>query len=185
MAKRKPLTKKIRFEVFKRDKFTCQYCGSSAPDVILEVDHIKPVASGGTNDLINLITSCKDCNRGKGKVRLDDSQEVQKQSEAIKELAERREQIELMVKWREELVDYEKKLAERLSDYIASKTDYESTEAGLRYLRKEIKEFSFTEVMEAIDISFDYYYSGTSESWEKAFWKIGGICYNRRRQQDA
>ena len=40
MAERKPIGKKMRFEVFKRDKFTCQYCGRKAPDVILEVDHI-------------------------------------------------------------------------------------------------------------------------------------------------
>ena len=39
MAERKPLSKKIRFEVFKRDAFTCQYCGQMAPDVLLEVDH--------------------------------------------------------------------------------------------------------------------------------------------------
>ena len=54
--KRKSISKKNRFEVFKRDSFTCQYCGASAPDVLLEVDHIKPVASGGTNDILNLIT---------------------------------------------------------------------------------------------------------------------------------
>ena len=45
--KRKSITKSVRFEVFKRDGFKCQYCGASAPDVILEVDHIVPVAEGG------------------------------------------------------------------------------------------------------------------------------------------
>ncbi len=68
--KRKGLSKKLRFEVFKRDGFTCQYCGRSAPDVILEVDHIKSVKNGGDNDIMNLITSCFDCNRGKGKRKL-------------------------------------------------------------------------------------------------------------------
>lgn len=182
---RKPISKKIRFEVFKRDKFTCQYCGSSSPDVILEVDHTKPVADGGDNNIMNLITSCRDCNRGKGKVRLDDSQEVKKQKQAMKELADKREQVEMLIKWREELVGYENNLAEKAADYIGVKTDYECTDAGLRYLKKRIKEFTFNEVMEAIDIAFDYYYKGNQHSWEKAFWKIGGICYNRRRQQDA
>ena len=59
MAKRKTLSKKIRFEVFKRDSFTCQYCGRSAPDVILEVSGLNPVANGGDNDIMNLITSCR------------------------------------------------------------------------------------------------------------------------------
>lgn len=65
-TKRKPLSKKTRFEVFKRDSFTCQYCSAKPPKVPLEVDHIIPVKSGGTNDVENLITACFDCNRGKG-----------------------------------------------------------------------------------------------------------------------
>jgi 5-methylcytosine-specific restriction endonuclease McrA len=40
---RKTISKKTRFEVFKRDKFTCQFCGNEAPNVILEIDHLKPV----------------------------------------------------------------------------------------------------------------------------------------------
>ena len=48
--------KKTRFEVFKRDKFTCQYCGQSAPDVLLEVDHIKPRSKGGPDDIVNYDT---------------------------------------------------------------------------------------------------------------------------------
>lgn len=65
---RKPLPKKIRFRVFQRDNFTCQYCGRSAPKVELHVDHIRSVANGGDNDMDNLITSCVDCNLGKGKL---------------------------------------------------------------------------------------------------------------------
>ena len=44
--KRVPISKALRFEVFKRDSFTCQYCGRSAPEVVLEVDHIVPVSKG-------------------------------------------------------------------------------------------------------------------------------------------
>lgn len=60
------ISKKLRFEIFKRDNFTCQYCGRQTPDVILEVDHISPKAKGGDDDIQNLITSCFDCNHGKG-----------------------------------------------------------------------------------------------------------------------
>jgi hypothetical protein len=63
---RKSLSKKTRFEVFKRDGFRCQYCGATPPSVILHVDHIIPVAEGGQNDEGNLITSCDACNLGKG-----------------------------------------------------------------------------------------------------------------------
>lgn len=59
------LSKKIRFEVFKRDSFQCGYCGKTPPGVVLEVDHIHPKSKGGENDMDNLITACFDCNRGK------------------------------------------------------------------------------------------------------------------------
>jgi len=59
------LSKRRRFVIFHRDSFTCQYCGRRPPEVVLEVDHIHPRSKGGTNDEINLVTSCADCNRGK------------------------------------------------------------------------------------------------------------------------
>jgi CRISPR/Cas system Type II protein with McrA/HNH and RuvC-like nuclease domain len=62
---RKSLSKKIRFDVFKRDDFTCAYCGGKPPGSVLEIDHIEPVSKGGENDIDNLITACFDCNRGK------------------------------------------------------------------------------------------------------------------------
>ena len=71
METRKQLSKKIRFEVFKRDGFTCQYCGSTPPNSVLECDHINPVSKGGTNELYNLITACFDCNRGKSNNKLE------------------------------------------------------------------------------------------------------------------
>lgn len=66
MNKRKGMSRKFRFEILKRDNFTCQYCGRGAPQVVLEIDHIKPVILGGRNGRGNLLTACKDCNAGKG-----------------------------------------------------------------------------------------------------------------------
>lgn len=62
---RKAISKKKRFDIFKRDGFSCQYCGSTPPKVILQVDHIFPVSLGGDNHEDNLITSCQPCNLGK------------------------------------------------------------------------------------------------------------------------
>lgn len=67
---RKPLSNRTRFEVFKRDEFTCKYCGRKSPDIVLEVDHIVPVCEGGSDDPINLTTSCWECNSGKAGVPL-------------------------------------------------------------------------------------------------------------------
>lgn len=64
MAKRST-GKRERFEIFKRDLFTCQYCGARPPDVVLVVDHILALAAGGPNTTDNLITACEACNQGK------------------------------------------------------------------------------------------------------------------------
>ena len=66
---RKAISKTLRFEVFKRDGFICQYCGAKPPGAVLQADHINPVAKGGRNGIDNLVTSCQPCNLGKG-VRL-------------------------------------------------------------------------------------------------------------------
>lgn len=63
---RTSLPPKLRYNVFKRDKNRCQYCGRSPPAVELEVDHRVPISKGGTDEMSNLRTSCFDCNRGKG-----------------------------------------------------------------------------------------------------------------------
>lgn len=53
----------IRTRVFKRDDFTCAYCGKRGGN--LECDHIVPVSRGGTNHDENLTTACFKCNRSK------------------------------------------------------------------------------------------------------------------------
>ena len=59
------ISKRIRFEILKRDRFTCQYCGRQAPEVRLNLDHRVPIASGGKDEANNLIAACIDCNLGK------------------------------------------------------------------------------------------------------------------------
>lgn len=66
------LSRRTRFEVFKRDEFTCRYCGRTSPAVVLEIDHIVPRSEGGDDDPINLTTSCYECNRGKSDIPLNE-----------------------------------------------------------------------------------------------------------------
>lgn len=65
---------KLRFEVFKRDNFTCRYCGRNPSDhgVSLHCDHIYPKAKGGAWVLENLVTACMECNLGKSDTLLDE-----------------------------------------------------------------------------------------------------------------
>ncbi len=52
-----------RNNIFKRDNFTCQYCGSKEH---LTLDHVIPRSKGGGTNWKNLITACKYCNAKKG-----------------------------------------------------------------------------------------------------------------------
>ena len=55
----------VRQAILKRDGYKCVLCGNTAKRTILEVDHIKPICRGGTNDPDNLRTLCHGCNIGK------------------------------------------------------------------------------------------------------------------------
>ncbi len=64
-AQRKGLPDQLRWQVIARDAFTCCYCGRKPPEVTLQVDHRVSVRDGGTDDLDNLVTACRECNGGK------------------------------------------------------------------------------------------------------------------------
>jgi hypothetical protein len=66
-----PISKRLRFEIFRRDNHACRYCGRSTPEVKLTIDHVTPVSLGGTNDPANLVTACADCNAGKTSMPAD------------------------------------------------------------------------------------------------------------------
>ena len=189
MAERKPISKKLRFEVFKRDSFTCQYCGKSAPDVVLHVDHIKPVKEGGTNDITNLVTACADCNLGKGARKLSDSSEVMKAKKQLDELNARREQLEMMLQWKEWLSDIEEQQVDAIAERFDSFSGYNVNENGRRKIKKWIKDFGLNEIYDCIEISCDQYLMATEgknthQSVEKAFSYIPRIAYTRKQLKE-
>ncbi len=109
---RRPLSKRLRFEVFKRDHFACVYCGRTPPTVTLQIDHYEAVASGGSDDVSNLFTACEDCNLGKSDRPMDNAL-PQIRPEEIDKLAERVEQMRQYQGWRRE---YERQLRLELPD---------------------------------------------------------------------
>lgn len=183
MADRKPLSKKIRFEVFKRDKFTCQYCGRMAPDVVLQVDHIKPVSKGGKNDILNLVTSCADCNNGKSNIELSDDSIVRKQQAQLKNIADRKEQLEMLIKWRDELDVLNSIEVNYIIETFERKTGFNLKDHHKRFVKKWLSEFSLNEILDAVNISVNTYYIGSYSSTEESFSKIPGICFNQRKQR--
>lgn len=168
---RKPISKRLRFEVFKRDGFTCQYCGKKAPDVVLHVDHVSPVSNGGKNDILNLITSCSDCNLGKGPRELDDSAMLAKQQQQLAELNEKREQLALMLKWRDELKGIEKtKVEEVVRRHNEITPGSILSQSGVKVVEQWIRDFPMDIILDAIDVSKSKIVIGkdgkvTEDSW--------------------
>jgi len=92
------LSKKTRFIIFERDGFKCQYYGQGVPDVILEVDHIIPKSKNGTDDFINLITSCFSCNRGKSNKILNENIIPKIEKEKINDLKLQYKEQQIQIK---------------------------------------------------------------------------------------
>lgn len=177
--RRKALSKKTRFEVFKRDGFKCMYCGAHPPGVLLVVDHVTPVANGGKNDMDNLVSACEPCNQGKGARELGVVPEGLAEKAAA--VAEREEQLrgyhdvmegkrdrldsqawELMNSWRKEQDSAPK-------DWMNS-------------MRMFIDKIGFHETRDAIEIADAKNFYSEAKTWKY----FCGICWNKlRKTQDA
>lgn len=181
--KRKPISKRIRFEVFKRDSFKCQYCGAASPDVLLHIDHIQPVIRAGDNDITNLITACSACNAGKGAVPLSDSTALAKQRSQLEELQERREQLEMMMRWKRGLRDIKQDAVDEITAYWWEHAPgWSVNQTGQNRIKKWLRQFTIKELTHAMDVSAEAYLefmpdgNVTQESWGAAFSKIPAIC---------
>ena len=180
MGERKPIGTKTRFEVFKRDSFQCQYCGKSAPEVILHVDHIKPVFTGGENDIMNLITSCAECNLGKGKRELSDNTIIEKQRKQLTELNEKREQLEMMLLWRQELRDQDDQQLFFLLQIARDDAGIDFDGEGQRQVKNLIKQFGFNEVLYSFEKT-----SGRNNIPKNQFIRyVAGICWKRLKGEE-
>lgn len=175
MAERKAVSKRTRFEVFKRDRFTCQYCGRKPPEAVLHLDHIQPVADGGTNDLDNLVTSCIDCNLGKSDKSLNDVRPVPGK-ERLAELAENREQLEAYQQFiaaeRAQLEEDMIAVQSLFIDATRRELDSRQQTAVINFIRR----IGYWEVREAAEIAL------SKSIPSSALWPyFCGICNNKAR----
>lgn len=190
MKKREPIAKRIRFEVFKRDSFTCQYCGAAAPSVILNVDHVVALAKGGTSDITNLVTSCFGCNSGKSDKKLSDATVLAKKKRQLDQLQARREQLEMIAQWQIGLIDLdEHALGLACAAWRQIAPGYFLNELGQHNLKKVISRYGLAEVIESMRRSASYFVLGkdgqyTSDSVNLATSKIPAICSIRKRERE-
>lgn len=190
MAKRKALSKKVRFEVFKRDSFTCQYCGKSSPQVILHIDHIKPVKNGGDNSILNLVTACDSCNLGKSANELSDDSVISKQKKQLDELQARREQLDMMLQWHGSIKDINDSAVDAFCSHWSDLTDNtkQITSGYKLTIKKLVKKHPLKDLLDAADIAAEQYFCYeddvvTMESAEKALSKLEGILRNKDRPE--
>lgn len=172
--KRVSISKKLRFEVFKRDLFVCQYCGALPPSVVLEIDHINPVVRGGRNGIDNLITACFSCNRGKGKLELTSI--PQSTEEKAKILKEKLAQYNSFLKLQNEM---ESNIQNQIDSFAIFYTSlYEGYELSESFLQSSVKKFilaiGLSEVKSAMATA-----SSRVRNDRYAIKYFCGICWNK------
>ena len=173
--KRKNLTKKVRFEVFKRDGFKCQYCGASPLENLLQVDHIIAVKNGGDNCIDNLITSCQPCNIGKGATPLTSIPESMKAK--AKRIRDNEEQIQL---YNQIIMQKRARIEREVWLVIAEMTDAEEFRRDwIKSIEKFVNQLGVTECLDAMSIA-----SSRFADEYKIFRYFCGICWNKIREKD-
>lgn len=176
---------RTRFEVFKRDKFTCQYCGRTPPTVILHVDHVVATANGGTDAPINLVTACQDCNLGKSDVPLD--QVTRPLADQIAEAKERREQVEAFNQFLADARADEDDAIETLGvHWFHSFMDGEwvfGSSSRINSIRTFLRRLPFERIKEAMDIA-ESRISVFGRDDNKRWRYFCGVCWNMIREAE-
>lgn len=178
-AKRKSKSKKARFEVFKRDGFTCQYCGAHPPKVILHLDHIHPVAKGGGNEDDNLVTSCEACNQGKSDRSLSDIPQSLQDKAAL--IIEREEQIkgyQRVLNQRRQRIEDE--CEEVVEVYERFNEGFTLSEQGLVSTKRFIEKLGVHEVIQAMERAF----TNPKLRSGQEFKYFCGICWNKIKEAE-
>ncbi len=175
--KRTAISKKTRFEVFKRDSFTCQYCSARPPKVPLEIDHIIPVCKGGKNHIDNLITACFDCNRGKS------GNELTSIPQTIIEKSEGKKLAIKQYKEYKKLLDSEKEQMELDIDsveaiYTLFFNDWIFNDIFRISVKRFISSLGIVSVKEAMESACSRVYNE-----DKALKYFCGICWTRIREK--
>lgn len=176
MNQRVQISKKQRFEIFKRDGFVCQYCGSHPPKVVLEVDHIIAVANGGDNDEDNLITSCFDCNRGKS------SNPLSVVPKSLRQKAEETAERELQIAGYSAILEARRSRIES-EVWLIVDAMYDTnttTHQRFRSIKIFIERLGLHEVLDAVEIAQAKYGYDCEPQWKY----FCGTCWGKIKDMD-
>lgn len=177
------ISKRLRFEVLRRDNHACRYCGACAPDVILTVDHVLPTALGGGDEPGNLATACKDCNAGKAASNPDAPLVADVKADALRWGQAMREAAGLRRAQLSALKDY--------ADGIDAIWQFYAKESGLGFRyempldwEQTVEQFYVNNVsFEEWDYAISRAIRNRKVSPYKAWTYMCGIMWNRLREQ--
>lgn len=171
------ISKRLRFEVFKRDGFECAYCGATPPGVLLECDHIDPVSAGGPTEIDNLVTACRSCNRGKSNVSL--STVPQSMSERAAEVLEREAQVsgyQAVMKHRRMRLEADaQEILELFCGYFTGREGISKNE--FTSIKMFVDRLGLDECIESAEKSFQK----IPYSYQRAFKYFCGSCWGKLR----
>jgi hypothetical protein len=166
------ISKKLRFEILTRDGYACVYCGRDRSEVKLEVDHVIPKSKGGSNDPVNLVSACFDCNRSKSNSLIPEAKTAGfcvQNSEHVTRMAEAEAaKIKAMRSAKRQF----NKLKRDLEDCLA----LEITKPGERSVKQFLAKLGPVEVAEAAEIASTKFSKG--DRWRY----FCGVCWNKIRQ---
>ena len=169
---RKPIGTKLRFDVFKRDGFLCVYCGAPPTTVTLEIDHVIPVADGGSNSIDNLVTACWSCNSGKGARPLSAIPQSLKEKNAL--MKERAKQV---ASYSALVAEVERLISEQIDSVVAIFEDSENgftlTGSARQSVRHFVDKLGVLKAQEAMRMA-----CGRKHKHPGLFKYFCGICWN-------
>lgn len=179
--KRKAISKKLRFDIFKRDGFQCIYCGATPPSVLLHVDHVTPIALGGDNDIDNLVTACQPCNLGKSATPLSVI------PKSLKEKASEAQELEdqlrgyqaVLSAMRDRIEDEAWQVADVFNDTHAPGCDT-FNRSWLMSIKRFIERIGLHETITSMEIAT----SKKPYSQAQCFKYFCGICWSKIKQVD-
>jgi hypothetical protein len=162
------VSRRLRYEVLRRDNFACRYCGGSAPDVKLTVDHVQPVSLGGSDDASNLVTACQECNAGKSSAAPDAPLVQGVADDALRWAAAMKRAAEIQAEERASVAEFCEGFSKAWGTWYSLPSDWERTIEGWFNAGVE-KDF----LCDCIDIAF----AAKGVSWR---WKyFCGVVWRR------
>ena len=150
-------SRSLKFDVFKRDEFTCQRCGAQAPSVTL-VAHMFGDDPSSANSFVTMCTTCADTKLPNEKVA-------------------HAEQMDMLDEWQTQLTKDMLDASAIVSKIMLMMTGRKLNERGKSGMARLIRKFGLSTVCDAMRTAFSQYPIDTDEDIDFAYGKIGGICY--------